>query len=84
MDSLALIYYIVIFVKSLEASCAFYDDLFGATVHAEYAASGQVLVRQLAIGQIVLSIHQVNNSLALLAKLPTVAVRISASVGEGA
>ena len=34
----------------LEATCAFYDRLFGARTHLDYAPEGRSLVRQIALG----------------------------------
>jgi catechol 2,3-dioxygenase-like lactoylglutathione lyase family enzyme len=59
-------------VNDLQATCVFYDDLFGAEVVAEHVIDGKVLVRQLALGGAVLSVHQCGNGVALVAKCPTV------------
>ena len=56
----------------LEATCVFYDRLFGARTHFNYAPEGKSLVRQIALGGALLSIHQVGNGLDLVAKHPTV------------
>jgi catechol 2,3-dioxygenase-like lactoylglutathione lyase family enzyme len=56
----------------LEATCAFYDRLFGAHTHLDYAPDGKSLVRQIALGGALLSIHQAGNGLALVARHPTV------------
>jgi catechol 2,3-dioxygenase-like lactoylglutathione lyase family enzyme len=56
----------------LEATCAFYDRLFGARIHLDYAPDGKSLVRQIALGGALLSIHQAGNGLALVARHPTV------------
>jgi catechol 2,3-dioxygenase-like lactoylglutathione lyase family enzyme len=56
----------------LEATCAFYDRLFGARTHRDYAPEGKSLVRQIALGGALLSIHQAGNGLALVARQPTV------------
>jgi catechol 2,3-dioxygenase-like lactoylglutathione lyase family enzyme len=63
--------HVAITVADLEATCAFYTNLFGADVVAEYAPGGQTLVRQLAIGGAVLSVHQRGNGVGLVAKRPT-------------
>jgi catechol 2,3-dioxygenase-like lactoylglutathione lyase family enzyme len=42
----------------LEATYAFYDRLFGARIHLDYAPDGRSLVRQIAVGGALLSIHQ--------------------------
>jgi catechol 2,3-dioxygenase-like lactoylglutathione lyase family enzyme len=59
--------------RDLEATCAFYDKLFGARVHFDYAAGGKSLVRQIALGGALLSIHQAGNGLELVAKQQQVA-----------
>jgi catechol 2,3-dioxygenase-like lactoylglutathione lyase family enzyme len=56
----------------LEATCVFYDRLFGARTHFNYAPEGKSLVRPIALGGALLSIHQVGNGLDLVAKHPTV------------
>lgn len=56
----------------LEATCVFYDRLFGARTHFDYAPGGKSLVRQIALGGALLSIHQFGNGLDLVAKHPTV------------
>ena len=58
--------------RDLEETCAFYDRLFGARVHLDYAPEGKSLVRQIAIGGALLSIHQAGNGLELVAKHPAV------------
>ena len=64
--------HVVINAADLEATCAFYDRLFGITTHGEYKKDGKVLVRQIAIGCAVLSVHQIGNGVELVAKHPTV------------
>jgi catechol 2,3-dioxygenase-like lactoylglutathione lyase family enzyme len=56
----------------LETTCAFYDRLFGARTHHDYAPEGKSLVRQIALGGALLSIHQAGNGLELVARQPTV------------
>ena len=58
--------------RDLEASCAFYDKLFGARTHMDYAPEGKSLVRQIALGGALLSIHQAGNGLELVARQPMV------------
>src|ERR1700689_3362238 len=58
--------------QDLEATCAFYDRLFGARTHLDYAPDGKSLVRQIALGGALLSIHQAGNGLELVARNPTV------------
>ncbi|KAB0643197.1 VOC family protein [Burkholderia latens] len=72
MSRILAIDHVAITVADLAASCAFYDDLFGTEVVAEHVIDGQVLVRQLAIGGAVLSVHQKGNGIELVAGLPTV------------
>jgi catechol 2,3-dioxygenase-like lactoylglutathione lyase family enzyme len=58
--------------RDLEATCAFYDRLFGARTHLDRVSEGKSLVRQIALGGALLSIHQAGNGLALVARHPTV------------
>jgi catechol 2,3-dioxygenase-like lactoylglutathione lyase family enzyme len=58
--------------RDLEATCAFYDRLFGARTHLDYAPEGASLVRQIALGGALFSIHQAGNGLDLVATQPTV------------
>jgi len=58
--------------RDLEVTCAFYDRLFGARTHMDYAPEGKSLVRQIALGGALLSIHQAGNGLELVAREPTV------------
>ena len=58
--------------SDLEATCTFYDRLFGARTHLDYAPAGTSLVRQIALGGALLSIHQAGNGLGLVARQPTV------------
>jgi catechol 2,3-dioxygenase-like lactoylglutathione lyase family enzyme len=58
--------------RDLEATCAFYDKLFGVRIHFDYAPDGKSLVRQIALGSALLSIHQAGNGLELVARHPTV------------
>jgi catechol 2,3-dioxygenase-like lactoylglutathione lyase family enzyme len=58
--------------RDLEMTCAFYDRLFGARVYLDYAPDGKSLVRQIALGGALLSIHQAGNGLELVARQPTV------------
>ena len=63
--------HVAITVADLEASCAFYDRLFGARVVAEYTAGTRVLVRQITVGAALLSLHQEGNGVTLVARKPT-------------
>jgi catechol 2,3-dioxygenase-like lactoylglutathione lyase family enzyme len=58
--------------RDLEATCAFYDRLFGARTHLDYAPAGKSLVRQIGLGGALLSIHQAGNGLELVARQPNV------------
>jgi catechol 2,3-dioxygenase-like lactoylglutathione lyase family enzyme len=58
--------------RDLETTCAFYDRLFGARVHLDYAPDGKSLVSQIALGGALLSIHQAGNGLELVARRPAV------------
>jgi hypothetical protein len=52
-------------------TCAFCDRSFGARTHLDYAPNGKSLVRQMALGGALLSIHQAGNGLELVARLPS-------------
>jgi catechol 2,3-dioxygenase-like lactoylglutathione lyase family enzyme len=64
--------HVAITVADLDASCAFYRELFGARTVREHAPDGKVRVRQIAIGGALLSVHQSGNGLELVAKRPTI------------
>jgi catechol 2,3-dioxygenase-like lactoylglutathione lyase family enzyme len=64
--------HVAITVANMEIACAFYERLFGAKSVFQYAPADTVLVRQIAIGTTVLSIHQAGNGLDLVAKRPTI------------
>jgi len=65
--------HIAITVSDLEATCAFYDRLFGARTHLERIAEGKVQVRQIALGGgALLSVHQAGNDVALVGRQPTI------------
>lgn len=73
----------------LEATCAFYDNLFGARTHLDYAPDGKSLVRQIALGGALLSIHQAGNGLELVARHPVaggadICLRWSGSIDSAA
>ena len=73
----------------LETTCAFYDRLFGATTHLDYAPDGKSLVRQIALGGALLSIHQAGNGLELVASRPVtggadICLRWSGSIDSAA
>ena len=75
--------------RDLEETCGFYERLFGTRVHLDYAPDGKSLVRQIALGGALLSIHQAGNGLALVARSPTVGgadicLRWSGSVASAA
>ena len=75
--------------RDLEETCAFYDKLFGARTHLDYAPDGKSLVRQIALGGALLSIHQAGNGLELVARQPMVGgadicLRWSGDIGSAA
>jgi len=72
MPGISGIDHVAFAARDLEATCAFYDRLFGARTHLDYAPDGKSLVRQIALGGALLSIHQAGNGLGLVAKQPTV------------
>jgi catechol 2,3-dioxygenase-like lactoylglutathione lyase family enzyme len=72
MSGIMGIDHVAITVADLDASCGFYRDLFQARTLVEYAPNGKVLVRQIAVGGAVLSVHQAGNGVDLVANRPTV------------
>jgi catechol 2,3-dioxygenase-like lactoylglutathione lyase family enzyme len=64
--------HVAITVADMEIAYAFYERLFGAKTVFQYAPVDKVLVRQIVIGNTVLSIHQAGNGLDLVAKHPTI------------
>jgi catechol 2,3-dioxygenase-like lactoylglutathione lyase family enzyme len=64
--------HIAVTAADLEATCAFYDRVFGARTHVEHVRDGKVLLRQVLVGGALLSIHQAGNGLDLVANRPTV------------
>src|ERR1700737_2406094 len=77
--------HIAITVSDLEATCAFYDRLFGARTHLERIAEGKVQVRQIALGGgALLSVHQAGNDVALVGRQPTIGAGTSACGGKAA
>lgn len=63
--------HVAITVADIDRTTRFYERLFHATVVAEYAPNGIVLVRQLSLGGANLSIHQAGNGVSLVASQPT-------------
>jgi catechol 2,3-dioxygenase-like lactoylglutathione lyase family enzyme len=63
--------HVAITVADLEATCAFYERLFGAVVHADHRKDGRTLVRVIRFGGGVLSVHQAGNGVDLVARRPT-------------
>jgi hypothetical protein len=49
MPQIVAIGYIAITVSDLEATCTFYDELFGVRTHLEPIAEGKIQVRQIAL-----------------------------------
>lgn len=64
--------HVAITVADLDATCRWYGELFGARTVAERTAGGKVLVRQIALGGALLSVHQSGNGMELVARRPTV------------
>ena len=72
MNRITGIDHIAITVRDLEAACRFYDRLFAAETRVNYAPHGKPLVRQIALGGALLSVHQAGNGIELAAKKPTI------------
>jgi catechol 2,3-dioxygenase-like lactoylglutathione lyase family enzyme len=64
--------HVAVTAHDLEATCAFHERLFGARTRLDYAPDGKSLVRNIALGGALLSIHQAGNGLELVARQPTV------------
>ncbi|HTX05993.1 MAG TPA: VOC family protein [Steroidobacteraceae bacterium] len=72
MNRILGIDHIAITVSDLEAACRFYDRLFAAQTHVNYAPQGKPLVRQIALGGALLSVHQAGNGIELAARNPAI------------
>jgi catechol 2,3-dioxygenase-like lactoylglutathione lyase family enzyme len=72
MNRILGIDHIAITVSDLEAACRFYDRLFGARTQVNFAPQGKPLVRQIALGGALLSVHQAGNGIELVARKPTI------------
>jgi catechol 2,3-dioxygenase-like lactoylglutathione lyase family enzyme len=72
MNHILGIDHVAITVSDLEATCRFYDRLFSAETRVTHAPHGKPLVRQIAIGGALLSVHQAGNGIELVAKKPTI------------
>jgi catechol 2,3-dioxygenase-like lactoylglutathione lyase family enzyme len=72
MPQLLAIDHIAITVRDLEATCAFYDRLFGTRVVRDYAPEGRPAFRVIIVGgHAKLSVHQEGNGLDPVADRPT-------------
>ncbi|MET0370088.1 MAG: VOC family protein [Sphingobium sp.] len=63
--------HVAITVADVDRSCAFYDKIFGAKGRTERVVEGVVLVRQIAIGGALFSVHRLDNGLRPVAAHPT-------------
>ena len=72
MNRILGIDHIAITVSDLEATCRFYDKLFAGETRVNYAPQGRPLVRQIALGGALLSVHQAGNGIELVARKPTI------------
>jgi catechol 2,3-dioxygenase-like lactoylglutathione lyase family enzyme len=72
MNRIVGIDHVAITASDLEATCRFYDRLFSVETRVTHAPRGRPLVRQIALGGALLSIHQAGNGIELVAKNPTV------------
>lgn len=64
--------HVAITVADLDASCGFYREVFDARTVHEHVVAGKVAVRQIVVGDALLSVHQSGNGLDLVARRPTV------------
>jgi catechol 2,3-dioxygenase-like lactoylglutathione lyase family enzyme len=62
--------HIALTARDLEKTCAFYADLFGATVGHDLKKDGRSLVRQMHMTGAMLSVHQEGNGIDLVARRP--------------
>jgi catechol 2,3-dioxygenase-like lactoylglutathione lyase family enzyme len=69
---IAFIDHVAVTVSDIDRACAFYIDLLDGEQVFEYAPEGKPLARQVQCGGVMLSIHQVNNGIDLVAAKPTV------------
>jgi catechol 2,3-dioxygenase-like lactoylglutathione lyase family enzyme len=69
---IAFIDHVAITAQDIDAACAFYIDLLDGAQVFEYAPEGKPLARQVQCGGVMLSIHQENNGIHLVAAKPTV------------
>ena len=65
--------HVIITAADIDATCAFYDKLFGLKVGLDYAPGGKLKVRQAFIGggSAMFSIHQRDNGVTPVAMHPT-------------
>jgi catechol 2,3-dioxygenase-like lactoylglutathione lyase family enzyme len=79
--------HIALTVGDIEATCCFYDKLFGSVTLHEHAPTGDPLVRQIRIGGAMLSIHRRGNGIDLVASHPLpgsadICFRVAGSIEE--
>ena len=89
-QSLLAIDHVAITVADVDATCAFYDRLFGVQVLDDHRLGGATIVRVIVVGGGVrLSVHQFGNGVDLVADKPTpgsvdICLRWSASIEAAA
>jgi catechol 2,3-dioxygenase-like lactoylglutathione lyase family enzyme len=69
---ISIVDHVSITVGDLDATCDYYDRLFGIEVSIDYKPAGKSLVRQVKIGGTMLSLHQMGNGIERVARHPTV------------
>jgi catechol 2,3-dioxygenase-like lactoylglutathione lyase family enzyme len=69
---IAFIDHVAITAADIDQACAFYIDLLEGEQVYEYAPEGKPLARQVQAGGVMLSIHQADNGIHLVADKPTV------------
>jgi len=72
MPQIVAIGYIAITVSDLEATCTFYDELFGVRTHLEPIAEGKVQVRQIALDGVASQRSPAVNDVALVGRQPKI------------
>jgi catechol 2,3-dioxygenase-like lactoylglutathione lyase family enzyme len=72
MPQIVAIGYIAITVSDLEATCTFYDELFGVRTHLEPIAEAKYRFARSPWTVSLLSVHQAVNDVALVGRQPKI------------
>src|SRR5262245_52932868 len=71
-ENITRIDHVAMTFSDLDAATEYYDRLFGLTTVIDHRIEGRPLVRQVRIGDILLSLHQAGNGVTPVAERPTV------------